>query len=1041
MIRKKSRVFYSLVASLLLLSITYSRTSFAQGQRTVTGKVLSLDNTPLAGASVQVKGGSTSTTTDNNGAFSIAIQGPVTLTISYVGFNSQELYVDTQTNIEVTLLQTDNELIDVVVVGYGTQNRRNVAAAISKVSAGEFKNTVVNSVDQVLNGRVTGVQMQETSGEPGADVVLRIRGNNSLSGNNEPLYVIDGLPIPPYIEAAAPMYGTFRQNGLYGINPNDIASIEILKDAAATSIYGSRGANGVVLITTKSGRRGDGKIELVSKTSVGNLSKPPAMMDARQYAGLRNELAALMQNPPDFNPDTIASSTDWFDEISRNSFRQEASVNFSGGGPKSSYYLSAGFLKDDGPLLNSDLNRGNIRVNMNSDITKWYTVKFQATVTRQIGNRALTTSKGFPQVAGAVLDALRANPILTTDFVGREKGPGGSTPVFSNPYIDLTQKVDKQKNDNILFNIENVFTITDYLRLVASIGGSQDLTRRQIFFNSKLNDGFYTNGQASNAMTNTYSYNATGYLSFDKSVKDIHRISAVAGAEYNQSQLERLETRGNNYGIQILTVNSMGIAQNQNIGSYREDRTIQSGFARVTYSFMEKYILNLSGRVDGASPFAENKKTAFFPAAGIAWNVREEKFLSQVDFIEDLKIRASYGKTGSQSISPYSSLSSYNSSTYQYGVPPQISVITLPVRLGNPNLTWEETEQYNIGVDLGALNNRVQLSFDYYRKLTKGLLQQRSIPSQSGFNSIIDNDGTMRNQGIELSLRGDVIQQKDFRLSSTIIFNRNVNTLISLGGNSAARYYNLSGNLQGGVSHVLKPGERVGNFYGYVVEGLVQPSDLDGSGNPTYPYPGGIANQIPGAWKYKNLNKDQAINADDREVLGNGAPDFTYGWNTDITFKRLSLNLFFNGAVGNEVLNMTSFYLRSGFTDFVGVMFNQSVDWYDNRWTTTNQHNDPRYPSLQKSGAPSVGDITSAMIEKGDFFRLRSLTLSYSFRDGKALKSPGIYITGTNLFTLTKYSGFDPEVSSFGQSVVQPGVDFGAYPRIKTITLGLTCSF
>lgn len=1040
MIRKKNRT-YSLVAFLLLLSIINSHTSFAQEKRTVTGKVLSPDNTPLAGASIQVKGEKISTTTNENGDFSITAQRPATIIISYVGFKSQEVHINAQKNIDITLQRIENDLSDVVVVGYGTQNRRNVAASISKVSASEFKNTVVNSVDQALNGRVTGVQIQETSGEPGADIVLRIRGNNSLSGNNEPLYVIDGLPLPPYNEAAAPVYGSFRQNGLYGINPNDIASIEILKDAAATSIYGSRGANGVVLITTKSGRKGDGKIELVSKTSVGNLSKPPSMMNARQYADIRNELAELRQNPPEFSMDTITNSTDWFDEVTKNSFRQEVSVNFSGGSPKSSYYLSGGYLKDDGPLLNSDLNRGNIRINMNNDINKWYTVKFQASFTRQMGNRALTTSKGWPQVAGAVLDALRANPILKTDFIGREKGPGGSTPVFSNPYIDLTQKVDKQKNDNILLNIENVFSITNYLKFVANIGGSQDLNRRQIFFNSNLNDGFYTNGQGSNSMTNTYSYNVTGYLSFDKLIKNSHSINVVAGGEYNKSQLEQLDSRGSNYGIQILTVDNMGIAQNQNIGSYKEERIIESGFARVTYAFKEKYVLNLSARLDGASPFAENKKIGFFPAAGIAWNVKEEQFLSRLDFVRSLKIRGSYGISGSQSISPYSSLTSYATSTYQYGYPSQVSVITLPNSLGNPNLTWEQTKQYNIGLDLGIWNSRVQLSFDYYRKLTKGLLQQRSIPSQSGFASIIDNDGTMRNNGIELSIRGNIIQKKDFQVSSTVIFNRNTNTLISLGDNSAARYYDLSGNLQGGVSHILEPGKKVGDFFGYVIDGLVQPSDLDGSGNPTYPYPGSVANQIPGSWKYKDVNKDGAINADDRQVLGNGTPDFTYGWNTDITWKRFSLNLFFNGSVGNEVLNMTSFYINSGLTDFSGVMFNQTAEWYSKRWTENNQHNDPRYQSLQKSGGVAVSDITSAMIEKGDFFRLRSLTLNYRFKDGKVLKNPGIYITGTNLFTITKYSGFDPEVSSFGQSVVQPGVDFGAYPRIKTITLGLTCSF
>ncbi|ULQ55342.1 TonB-dependent receptor [Flavihumibacter rivuli] len=1017
---------------------------FAQDLIPVNGKVVSKDNIPLSGVSVNVKNTKTGTTTDADGAFKLMVKKGQTIVVSYVGYESREYLVDGNTaDLGIQLSPRTGTMSDVVVVGYGTQSRKSLSGSVAKVEAGEFKNTIVNTVDQALQGRAAGVQSIESSGEPGADAVIRIRGNNSLNGNNEPLYVIDGFIIPPYTEASSGgRNGAFRQNPLMTINPNDIASIEVLKDASATAIYGSRGANGVVLITTKSGRRGDARIEFVNKTSFGSLASPPTMMNARQYATVRNEYAAITGNLPAYDLDTLNTSTNWFDEITRNSFREEVALNVSGGTNKSAYYVSGSYLQDDGVLIASGFKRGNVRVNLNSEVNKWYTLRLQAGVTRMVNDRAMTTTLGFPQVAGPVLDALRALPTLPKSQSGTYNGSGGFPGgAFLNPYIDLTEKVDKTRTDNILFNLENIFTITNGLRLTIAGGSSFDNSKRDIFFNSRTNNGIFSNGEGSVNTASTTGYNLTGYFTYDNLFSGKHRFNAVLGGEYTGTVLELVTTRASDFGIQTLENYNLGIGRSQGVGTYREDRTIMSGFTRINYGFDDRYNLNVSLRADGASPFAANKKWGFFPAVGASWNVSNESFMQGVNFVDNLKLRASYGITGSQAISPYQSLSRYNTAFFQYGSGNGYSTILRPTSLGNADLTWEETKQFNIGVDFSVVKNRISASFDYYQKLTNGLLQSRSIPSQSGFRSVLGNDGEMLNKGIELSLKGVIIEKKDMYLGTTFILSRNYNEIKSFGLNNADRFFTLGGNGLAGVSHILRPGERVGNFYGYMVERLVQPSDFN-IGVPNYPFPGGAASQVPGSWKYVDLNKDGIINSADRTVLGNGVPDFTFGWTTDFTYKRWGINMFFNGAVGYDILNVTGFYLNSGFINYQGIYFNQTEEWYNKRWTTNNQHNDVRYPSLHTAtnGLP-VGDVTSALVEKGDFIRLKSLTINYTFPSVKGFKDLRLFATGTNLLTITKYSGFDPEVSSYGQSLAQPGIDFGAYPRNISVTFGVSCAF
>lgn len=1036
----KKSIFYQFTW-LLVCAMFISLQTYAQ-QQPVTGVVTDAANaTPLQGVSVSVKGSAASTQTDSSGKFSIEAVKGNTLVFTFVGYNDKEVRVGNTLSLTVTMESASKQLEDVVVVGYGSQIKRNLATATSRVSAGELKNAVITTVDQALQGRTTGVQVVETSGEPGAATVVRIRGNNSLSGNNEPLYVIDGFPMPPYREASANFYGSYSQNGLYGINPNDIESMEVLKDASATAIYGSRGANGVVLITTKAGKRGDGRVELVNRTSFGAIANPIKMMNGRQYAEIINESYELGgRDIPFKNLDSNFANTNWFDLITQPSFRQDISLSVSGGSPKSSYYISGNYLFDKGTIINSDNNRGSIRANLNNDVNNWYTIKSQISFVRQKANRAITNSHGWPD-AGGLMDGLRASPTVEPGYLGFNGAgvPGYSGYWFANPYNELSSKIDVSKNDYSIINIENWFTLMKDLKLVVTLGGNQNLTRRQVFMPPSTSAGKAVNGSSSSTMANTYSYNVNAYFLYDKTFKDDHKLNVTLGAEYNNQTVELLNTNSSGYDIPLFGIDNIGSALTQNIGSYKEERSLQSGFFRANYSFKGRYVLNTSVRLDGASPFAANKKYGLFPAVAVAWNMDEENFMKGITAISNTKLRASFGETGSQAITPYSSLARYGNSFYQVGADGTVVTALYPVSLGNPNLSWERTRQFNAGLDFSVFNNRLMISFDYYNKTTVDLLQSRTLPSQSGFGSITDNYGTMRNRGLELSLQADIIRAKDFRYNTRVNISRNKTTLVDLGDRTVSDYVGISGNLLGGVSGILTPGEEVGRFFGYKVTGLVQESDFNTDGTPNYPYAGGTTEQIPGTWKYDDFVKDGVINADDRQVLGKAAPDFTYGWTNDFTWKNLGINFFFTGSVGNDVLNLTRFYLNNGLIDYAGVIFNQTEDWYNKRWTPANQHNDPRYPGTQRG--ISTGDINSTMLENGSFFRLKMLTVSYTLPNITVLKSPRLFLTGTNVFTITKYTGFDPEVSSFNQSLLQQGIDYGAYPAQRSFTIGFSCNF
>lgn len=1041
----------------LLLLAFCTHLAIAQGS-TVQGKVTSsINGEGIGGVTVEVVGTKAAVATKEDGTYSIEARHGATLVFRHVGFKRIEA-VATGSTLDVVLDPAEKSLDEVVVVAYGTQSRKDLTGSISKVSGKEFKNSVVTTVDQALQGRASGVQVVQSSGEPGANVVVRVRGINSLSSDNQPLYVIDGFPMPPYTEAAAPnTSGSYASNGLYGLNPSDIESIEVLKDASATAIYGSRAANGVILITTKRGKTGDAQIEVISKTTVSRMSNPYSMMSDYQYAEMKNQSYIDAGQPAPLNVDSIRNannSTDWLGLITRNALRQETSVNYRGGSGKTNYFLSGTYLVENGVVKGSDNKRGSVRFNLNTSFKKWYDARVQMSATRARLMRAITENGGWPFAGGPIFDALRSSPLHknNTEFIGDVPDQYGGVTLSQNPFVnplqELLDKTDYTYNDQVLGNIDNIFYLTaDHnLELHAVLGGSLQNSERKINLPPWLGSARIYNGLVIQSSAKTQSFNSTVFLTH-KAEKGAHRFNSTGGVEYTNIVLDMNSGVGKGINFPSIALYNLSSALNQSVTSYKEESVIQSAFLRENYSFKDRYLLSLSVRADGASKFAANEKWGFFPAAALAWNISEEKFMQKLEKLDYAKLRVSYGLTGSQSLPAYRSLRSYSPSFYDLGNTPggtNPSVTLVVTQPNNPDLKWETTEQFNAGLDLSFLEGKITLAFDWYNKLTRDLLQLLPIPSQSGYASIWANSGSIRNRGFDFNLGFRPFNSRDFTYEANITFSRNKTYVVDLGDfDPASQGVLRSGsNLLGGGTSILIPGRELGLFYGYNVIGLYQQSDFGNTGNLIVPAPLNSNDNTIGRYKYEDINKDGKITEDDRTVLGSSQPKFVLGWNNNLRYKSWNLNLFFNSSIGNKILNMGGGYLQSGILNLSGVGFNQTKEWYENRWTPENPHNDPRYPAVQprpNGGLLAFGDAHSTMVEDGSFARLKSATLSYSFNQStqKWLRGLSLYVTATNLFTITNYSGFDPEVSSYGGNVRLAGVDYGAYPNFKSYTLGL----
>lgn len=1002
---------------------------------------------PIIGASIQIKGTTHGVQTDAEGKFYFQTgqKFPYTLTISFIGYQKTE-YVANSTPLKISLKEEIKQLNEVVVVGYGSQRRKDITGSVASVSK-ESLNQVTSSSDNLLRGAVAGVVVTQGSGQPGASSSIRIRGGNSITGGNEPLYVIDGVLV--YNDNANSTAGNTLAgaglNVLSTINPSDIESIEVLKDASATAIYGSRGANGVVIINTKKGTRGVNTVSYSAYYGTQQVTKKLSLLNGRQWATLRNDIQAGIGQTPSFTSsqlETLGNGYDWQSAAFRDAPIQNHQISFSGGDEHSRYNVSGGYFSQDGVMLASDFKRFSARINYEKNISDDFKFGITSTTSSSLlnGISANNSSANLsaPNTLAGVLLQSPAVPIYNAD---------GSFNVVTNPYVasvngyiqnpiaDLVSTVNQTKVNRILTSLFGEYKITNDLLAKVTLNGDLIDSKQNYYAPS-----FTTNGAANKGVAVVGNRNVTTWLnentlSYNKAFGVNHQISAIAG--YTVQQTEGEIATANSYGF-VNDINKYNALQDGTAGKPLSDAyksVLKSWLGRLNYSLFQRYHFTVSARADGSSRFGSSSRWGFFPSAGFSWNITDEEFAKNISGVSDIKLRLSTGTTGNQEIADYLSLASLGSTNYNLGGTNLTGFS--PTRLSNPDLKWEKTTQSNIGLDVSLFEKRVNFIFDAYYKKTTDLLVNVPVPLSSGYGSVLQNIGAVENKGIEFSVNTENIQTDNFKwnTSANIAFNRNQVLEI---GNGVQQFFPTvpSGVLSLQQPVIVKVGYPLGTFWGYLTDGLYQNSSEIAS-QPTL---NGIAATKPGDRRYKDISgvagvPDGKISAAyDKVDLGSAQPLFSAAFSNTLSYKGIDLNFSFQGVYGNKIFNALRQQL-----EIPSLAANVSGE-LANYWTITNPNTD--IPRAANSPAAVVSDRT---VEDGSFVRLKTLTLGYTvpkiISEKFKLTNVKVYVSGTNLFTWTKYSGFDPEVSSYEQSNLYPGVDYGAYPNARTITAGLNISF
>ncbi|GAA0556485.1 SusC/RagA family TonB-linked outer membrane protein [Chitinophaga japonensis] len=983
---------------------------FAQ-QQAVTGKVVSIEKgEPLAGVTVRLKNGNSGAVTGPDGTYSLKVPQPgAVLIFSFTGFLEQEVPVNGRQEINVTMGPDPKSLGEVVVVGYGTQQKANVAGAIASVKPAELKQTPIANVVQGLQGRVAGVQITQNSAAPGGNVSMRIRGTNSINGSSEPLYVVDGVQL-------SNSGGINDISSLSIINPNDIESVEVLKDASATAIYGARGANGVVLITTKRGRSGKTRVTYDGYYGVQQVTKKMQMMNAAEFAQLEND--TYHTNVYD-DPASLGEGVDWQELIFRDAPMQSHQVGVSGGNEKTQFALSANYFNQQGVIISSNFKRYAFRLNFDHRISPLLRVGTSLYTSYIINNTIPTASSSID--AGAVTTsilgaALGAPPTLQPY---REDGSiwpfgdqlNGRYREVVNP-LGLAQILNRDKTSRTLGNIYAEFTPLEGLTYranfnpIISSGLKDYYSPRSIMNTGDLVSG---GGKAAKTNSNTVVLLHESVLTYERRFADHSlKFTGVFATQTNHSNWNKIEA--SNFPNDATANEALQLAVDRTVESSRSKDRLDSYMGRINYGFRDKYLLDLIARMDGASKFGTNNKYGFFPAAAVAWRVSEEPFMKRLAAVSNLKLRFSYGVTGNAgAIDPYQSLATATATGNYYFNHAPVNGIS-PSGIPNPDLKWERSTQADLGIDAGFWNNRLNITADVYHKKTKDLLFVMALPTSSGYNTITGNFANLENKGLEVAADAAVLTGKlRWNVAGNITVNRNKVTHLT----SSTNEYTVNNYT------ILKVGEPLGLFKTYVFDGIYQTGETI--------LPGGSRT---GGVKVKDLNKDNAITADDQTIIGNANPSFTYGFSTNLSYGRFDFSAFFSGSQGNKVYNL----IRYSFENPYG-----SRNVYKalvNRWSPTNPSNE--YVSGFQGGRLP---LTDRFLEDGSYLRCKNITLGYTLPAMKWISSVRVYGSVNNLFTITDYTGFDPEVNTFGNSNTLIGVDNLVYPIARSFLFGMQVSF
>lgn len=989
---------------ILIIVLIKSSWQYAQAQTfAVSGKVTSaFENEALPGVNVLVQGSNTGTVTDIEGNYNLNVSDPnSTLIFSFVGYLSEEAPIEGRPEIDIKLVEDIQSLSEVVVVGYGTVKKSDLTGSVSSIEGEDLNAFPTTNPVQALAGRAAGVQVKQNTGAPGGGISVRIRGTNSIQGGNEPLYVIDGFPY-----SGTPTI----------LNNNDIESMEILKDASATAIYGSRGANGVVLITTKRGKAGATRVDYEGSYGIQTLRKKLDLMNATEYAEFYNEQAVNDGLEPYFSQDEInnfGEGTDWQDEVYQAAPLQNHSLTVSGGNDKTQFSISGSHFNQKGIIPGSDYVRNSLRANVNHDISKKFSLNTSVIVSRIDSDRK--NSGGGNRGRSLIGGTISAPPTLSLyNDDGTYRDLATVYPFISNvlthPFNYIYEQNDHIRSNKVLANAAVTYMPIEGLSIKVS-GGIENSDDRVDGYTTT--DFINSSGSANVDTDQRTSLLNENIISYAKTIGKNHSISATAGVTYQNSISTSLGASGAGFISNVTESHDLGSAAILNTpGTGYSDWSLLSYLSRFNYSLNEKYLVTASFRADGSSRFAEGEKWGYFPSAALAWRISEEQFIKNIPFISNLKLRAGFGATGNTAIGPYTTLNLLNAGKTVFD--DQLFTNISPGTRLPENLKWETTMQTDFGIDVGIFDNRFRLTADYYIKNTTDLLNRVSLPSSLGYLYTIRNVGEIQNKGFELALDANILTGNfNWDVSTNISFNRN--EVIKLYGREDILGSAIYVGIVNDNINILREGKPLGVFYGYVEEG--------------YDENGKIV--------YKDLVDDGSINQDDKTIIGDPNPDFIYGFNSNMSFKNFDLNIFIQGSQGNDIFNLSSV----GQTTDYGFGLNMLREVLYDHWTPETPN--AKYPKISRSTNVRVSD---RFVEDGSYLRLRNIQLAYNLPVSNLnigwLRNAQVYVSGQNLITLTKYSWFDPEINSYGgSSSILQGIDHYSYPTTKTLTLGLKLGF
>ncbi len=1019
-----------MVKRLLIATLVAISPLLAIAQGLIKGRITDVrTGEPLIGATVIVKSErGTGVVTDIDGNFSIQtkLDPPLTLKVEYVGYRPLDVDVyDFEEPVEIALADNSSRLNEVVVVGYGAQKRLELTSSISSVD-NELLRKNNTSVESALQGAVAGLNVTTTSGQPGAASIIRIRGGNSITGGNEPLYVIDGFIV--YNDVASNKTGARGSDAaldpLSFLNPSDIESIEVLKDVSATAIYGTRGANGVIIITTKKGSHGKNNISYNATFGWSTIARKLDFLDAWQWADIWNEL--YENGEVGYRVEEPKATYDWQDAALQTGFSQEHQLSAVGGDEVSRYSISGSYKDQEGILLNTGLQRYAGRINYERNVFKNLLIGVNASgaYNNMTGMSDRSSMFAANSWYGAISHTPYA-PIYNEDGSFNYDPNPTSVDIYNgkvgNPISDLVNYKTETENTRLLGTGFAEWTIIPQLKLKASLGADISNTRQSYYAPSYTSDGLPYNGYASVGQTKTHIWQTEYTATYSNTFKKVHSLTVLAGYTAQRTDRSRIATTAYGFSNDATGFDNLGAAsttQPSSSGHYIS--TLQSWISRINYSYDSRYNASLTLRTDGSSRFAKDKRWGWFPSLGASWNIDREKWLHLSKKVDFIQLRGSLGVVGNQEIGDYQFAANVVPKTVIVNNERATSYVIS--NKSNPDLKWETTSSYNIGLSSGFFKNRLTATLDVYYKKTSDLLLNVPVEQVTGFNTVLRNVGSVTNQGVELEIGGVLIENKKLRWTLNGNIAHNKNEVTSLGN---AEYFIPSHGYTNPL--IVKVGEPLGSFYGYRFKGIIQ-SNEDLSSLPAQT----ISTVEPGNPKFEDINGDKVVNEQDRVVLGNIQPDFTYGFNTKLTYGNWDLFISASGSYGNKLFNELACRLERG----NGYYYNPLATVAD-RWTPTNPSN-----TIQKASNATSIYTDDRFVEDASYLKIRNIQLGYTLPVPQVTKDAKLhlYLSLQNFFTFTSYRGYDPEANRSGSdetSALYQGIDNGTYPAAKTVVLGV----